>query len=70
MRHFIILVALLALTACGTRGGLTQLPVPAQPPIFERWGGPPASAKPAQKQESSPETQGAGDLNTATEAQK
>lgn len=70
MRYFMTLAALLALTACGTRGGLSQLPGPAQPPLFERWGGSPSPAKPAQTQESKAGTQSAGDLNTATEAAK
>lgn len=63
------LTAALTLTACGTRGSLTQLPVPAQPPILERWV-PPDPAKPTQKKEIPEQQQGAGDLNTPQEAQK
>jgi len=71
MRHFISLAALLvplALSACGTRGGLTLPPGPAPAPIF----GNPAPAKPVPKSDT-PEpatTTGAADLNTATEVEK
>ena len=55
-----MLLAAVALSACGTRGNLTQLPGPHQPPILDRWAG----SKPA------PAQQGAGDLNTAPDAPK
>lgn len=69
MRHYIPLVALLALTACGTRGSLTLPPGPAPTPLF---GNPaPAPTKPAPKQEvPAADAEGGGDLNTATEAAK
>ena len=69
MRHSILLAALLALGACGTRGPLTLPPGPAPTPVF----GNPAPAKPAAKPVPTPEstsTAPAGDLNTATEAAK
>ena len=52
--------------SAGTRGGLTQLPGPHQPPIFERWS-PPTPAKPAETPAPAP---GAGDINTPQEAPK
>ena len=69
MRPIILQATLLAavtLSACGTRGGLTQLPGPHQPPIFERWS-PPTPAKPAETPAPAP---GAGDINTPQEAPK
>lgn len=73
MRHYILLVALAALTACGTRGSLTMPPGPAPAPLFGNPAPKPAQkpAKPAQEQESAPaEPSAGGDLNTATEAAK
>ena len=61
------LFASLALTACGTRGNLTQLPVPAQPPVLERWA-PPAKVAPQAEPVAQP--QGLGNLNTAAEPAK
>lgn len=63
------LFASFALTACGTRGNLTQLPVPAQPPILERWA-PPTPAKPSPQPEPTAQPQGLGNLNTAAETAK
>ncbi|TXG87405.1 MAG: hypothetical protein E6R10_08025 [Rhodocyclaceae bacterium] len=60
------LLAAVALSACGTRGNLTQLPGPHQPPILDRWAG----SKPAPAQDKPAEAQGAGDLNTAPDAPK
>lgn len=73
MRSLIILAALLAtslLGACGTRGSLSQLPVPAQPPLLERWGPAPAPAKPAGQPAPAAETKNPADLNTAPEVAK
>lgn len=64
MRHYIPLVALVALTACGTRGSLTLPPGPAPEPVF----GNPAPAKSAAGQEAPAANTGRADLNTATEA--
>lgn len=73
MRHFISLAAVLvpfALSACGTRGGLTLPPGPPPAPIF----GNPAPAKPVPKTDAqgaaTTGTTSAADLNTATEAAK
>ena len=60
------LLAAIALSACGTRGNLTQLPGPHQPPILDRWAG----SKPAPAPEAPADAQGAGDLNTAPAAAK
>lgn len=70
MRHIIPLAALLALTACGTRGNLVLPPGPPPPPLF---GNPaPAPAKPtksaAQPERPATDAQGGGDLNTPTES--
>jgi hypothetical protein len=73
MRPFItlaVLLAMAALGACGTRGSLSQLPVPAQPPLLERWGPAPSPAKPAEQREPAAETKNPNDLNTATDAAK
>lgn len=68
------LLASIALPACGTRGNLTQLPVPPQPPVLERWGPAPSTPPAAPPQAAAPETaampQGAGDLNMAAEPAK
>jgi hypothetical protein len=65
------LAAALALTACGTRGNLTQLPGPHQPPVLERWAGSKPAPAPATRPADIPaETQNAGDNNTAPEAAK
>lgn len=81
MRATFLSAALLSvlLAACGTRGGLTMPPGPAQPPVLERWLGPPQPAKPAAKP-ADPATNPAGepaagaevgaDLNTAQEPAK
>lgn len=66
MRHYTLLLALLALTACGSRGNLVLPPGPAPAPILERL----PSAKPAPKQETPAADAARGDLNTATEAAK
>ncbi|MCP5268021.1 MAG: hypothetical protein H6943_03165 [Zoogloeaceae bacterium] len=67
MRHITFLAILLALGACGTRGGLTLLPGPTPAPIL---GNPaPAKPKPATTSEpSTPATTGNADLSTAQEA--
>lgn len=70
MRHYIILAALLALTACGTRGGLYMPPGMQPPPPML---GKPAPPQPAGKTTETADTatrQGADDLNTAKEPQK
>lgn len=69
MRHYIPLVALLALTACGTRGSLTLPPGPAPTPLFGNPAPKPAKTAPKQ-QPPAAEPAGGGDLNTATEAAK
>jgi len=67
MRHTIILAALLALTACGTRGNLVLPPGPKPAPVF---GNPPASKTKMKPEHPAPETSvepsgAGGDLNTA-----
>lgn len=65
------LLASIALPACGTRGNLTQLPVPPQPPVLERWGPAPSAPPAAAPQADTPaKPQGADDLNTAAEPAK
>ncbi|MFC5303130.1 hypothetical protein [Azospira restricta] len=66
MRHYIPLVALAALAACGTRGNLTLPPGPAPAPIF----GNPAPAKPLPKPQPPAADASRGDLNTAADAAK
>ena len=68
MRHYISLALLLALSACGTRGGLYMPPgLQPPPPLL----GNPAPAKPnPAKTDSTATPQDAGDLNTAKEPQK
>lgn len=69
MRHLILLGAILALAACGTRGGLVLPPGPPPPPLFGN--PPPPPAKPAAKQNpDAAKPESAGDLNTPQEAQK
>lgn len=74
MRPIILTAALaaaLALNACGTRGSLTQLPGPHQPPVLERWAGSKPAPAPATRPATPPaEVQNAGDINTASETAK
>jgi len=67
MRHTILLAALLALTACGTRGNLVYPPGPKPAPVF----GNPTASKPTTKPEHpasetpAESSRAGGDLNTA-----